>query len=471
MFENLAEKFAGKPKSNNLAMTPLINPCLGDPRKGDTTEEVSIQQKAKEILAAIEQCRQQQRQPTTTSDNNGNDGREEDNTTRRRVETPRRPEEDTTAVTEMAIAERQERGVLQLRRRSRRRFVVATTTVLACLLTVTTSLSHIVFTTLPFVAQQLQLVSSYTSWRQVERLQMIYNYSCQAGDYYQSYYRTTLEFYNNMTATPQAENIINVEETTATTAARTLPTLRAPKVQPLDDWRDVKDYLVDNLVKSHLYNFDYKEASCTVGAYHGTFNELRLPPATTPGENDDSESEEEIQSMIETHNMWSPYHYTHPGDNNPVRTYYLILEEDELKKWETTGRDDLQLSTWKSTTSKVYQHLHLFEHPRQNPYVEVALQRNLLHYYKRDGSRYLELENHSDALRDTNKFTTPTVIVSGCNYDYIIQMLTPHFYSNHLVDTTVVSGPDYVDCRHYICEEHVQLELREDNGVLAEGEA
>ena len=46
--------------------------------------------------------------------------------------------------------------------------------------------------------------------------------------------------------------------------------------------------------------------------------------------------------------------------------------------------------------------------------VEVVLQRNLLHYYKRDGSTYLELENHSDALRDMNKITTPTVIISGC---------------------------------------------------------
>ena len=223
----------------------------------------------------------------------------------------------------MAIAERQERGIRQVRRmRIRRRFVVATTTVLACLSTVTTPLSHIVFTTLPFVAQQLQVASNYVSWRQVERLQLIYNYSCQASDCYRSYYRTTLEFYNNMTATPQkTDDVINIEETTTTSAARSLPTLCAPKVQALDDWMDVKDYLVDNLVKSHFYNFDYKEASRTVGAYYSTFNELRLPPATTPVENEDSESEEEIQSMIQTHNMWSPYHYTHPGDNNPVRTF------------------------------------------------------------------------------------------------------------------------------------------------------
>ena len=44
----------------------------------------------------------------------------------------------------------------------------------------TTSLSHIVFTTLPFVAQHLQVAYNYLDWRQVERLQLVYNYSCQA---------------------------------------------------------------------------------------------------------------------------------------------------------------------------------------------------------------------------------------------------------------------------------------------------
>ena len=58
------------------------------------------------------------------------------------------------------------------------------------------------FTTLPFVAQQLQVASDYVSWRQVERLQLTYNYSCQAGDYYRSYYRTLLELYDNVTTTP-----------------------------------------------------------------------------------------------------------------------------------------------------------------------------------------------------------------------------------------------------------------------------
>ena len=119
-----------------------------------------------------------------------------------------------------------------------------------------------------------------------------------------------------------------------------------------------------------------------------------------------------------------------------------MIEDSELEKWETTGRSDLQLSTWKSTTSKVYQHLHLHEHPLQalnyvlsmvnnsmsttvvpvnerlhlvavNLYPEIVLGRNLLHYYKRDGADYMELEKHSDTLRDMTKFTTSTVIISG----------------------------------------------------------
>ena len=168
-----------------------------------------------------------------------------------------------------------------------------------------------------------------------------------------------------------------------------------------------------------------------------------------------------------------------------MKTYYIVLEGEELQKWQNSGKNDIKLSDWKATLTKVYQHLHLFEHPPVVPlqalnyvlslvansmstkvaplneplhlialnlYPEAVLQRNLMHYYKRDGASYLELENHSDALRDMNKFTTPTVIITastviitGCTYNYIVQTLTPHFFENHLVDTTVVSGPDYVD--------------------------
>ena len=290
------------------------------------------------------------------------------------------------------------------------------------------------------------------------------------------------------------QEIQHVEETTG--APTTLPPLRAPKTEILGDWHDVKGYLVDNLVKSHSY-YDYKEASKTVGAYYRTFSELLLPVATS-GENDETESEEKLQSMIQTHNMWSPYHWTTTEDPNPVKTYYITLDNSKLKKWQDSNRNDIRLSEWKSTTSKVYQHLHLFAHPLQalnyvlsmiansmsttvaplneqlhlvalNLFPEVALQRNLLHYYKRDGSNYLELENHSDALRDMNKFITPTVIISGCAYNYIVQMLTPRFFENHLVDTTVVSGPDYVDTTS-VKNMYVR-NYEKTTAVLAEGEA
>ena len=135
----------------------------------------------------------------------------------------------------------------------------------------------------------------------------------------------------------------------------------------------MKHYLADNLVKSHLYNFDYKEASRTIGAYYSQFNELRLPPTTDESE---SEGEEELQSMIQTHYLWSPFHYNYTADAKPPRTYYTVVEDSELEKWETTGRNDLTLSEWKSTTSKVFQHLHLHEHPLQALNYVIAMVNN-----------------------------------------------------------------------------------------------
>ena len=95
-----------------------------------------------------------------------------------------------------------------------------------------------------------------------------------------------------------------------------------------------------------------------------------------------------------------------------------------------------------TTIVPVNERLHLIA---VNLYPKTTVERNLLHYYRRDGTDYVELEKHSNALRDMTKFTTSTVIISGPTYDYVIQMMTPHFYSNHLIDTTVVSGPDYID--------------------------
>ena len=324
-------------------------------QEGDTTRETPLRQRAEEILASLRQRKQQWRQRqqqhrTTKEDDNDND--------RRRVEMPRRQGGDTTedmtrnttAENRLAIVERSERGELQVLRRRRRRLVVATTTtVLACLSTVTTSLSQFMFTTLPFVAQQLQVASNYVSWRQVERLQLIYNYSCQLGDYSWSYYRTTLELYHNMTTTPKKTTgeVIDVETTAAATPASSLPPLKAPTVEPLGHWKMVKGYLVNNLVQSHIYNYDYKEPSRTLCLYYAQFAELRLPAST----DSESESEEELQSMIETHNMWSPFHYSYVSEDNPTRTYYICVEDSP--NYLKQRLDEEETTTGEPTTTAV----------------------------------------------------------------------------------------------------------------------
>ena len=67
-----------------------------------------------------------------------------------------------------------------------------------------------------------------------------------------------------------------------------------------------------------------------------------------------------------------------------------------------------------------------------------------MEYYHRDGSEYKELENHSDALQGMDKFTTSTTVISGPDYNYVREMMTPAFYKNHLIDTTTISGPDHI---------------------------
>ena len=59
-----------------------------------------------------------------------------------------------------------------------------------------------------------------------------------------------LQLDSDVTTTPQ---VVDVEQESTTTAPTSLPTLSAPKVQILGDWHDVKDHLIDNLVKSHMY--------------------------------------------------------------------------------------------------------------------------------------------------------------------------------------------------------------------------
>ena len=362
----------------------------------------------------------------------------------------------------LAIVERPEMRELQVTRRRRRLVVATTTTLLACLSTATTSLSQFVFTTLPFVAQQLQVASNYISWRQVERLQVIYNYSRQLGDYSWSYY-------NNMTTTPQQQEaaVINVETTTS--PQNRLPPLKAPRIEPLGEWRAVRNYLINNLLHAHIYGFNYSEPSRTLGAYYAQFAELQLPSAS----DDDSDSEEEVASMVETHNMWSPFHYDYIQDsNNPPRTYYICVGESELRAWEDSHRTTLRLAGWKSTTSRVFQHIHLHEHPIEalnyivalihnsmsttlppwgerlfliafNLYPSTTTGRHLMEYYNREGSEYKELENHSDSLQGLDTFTTSTTVIGGPNYEYVRDMMTTAFYKRHLIDVTTISGPDH----------------------------
>ena len=56
-----------------------------------------------------------------------------------------------------------------------------------------------------------------------------------------------------------------------------------------------------------------------------------------------------------------------------MKTYYIILEGEELQSWQTTGRNDIKLSDWKATLTRVYQHLHLFEQPLQTLNYTVSL--------------------------------------------------------------------------------------------------
>ena len=177
----------------------------------------------------------------------------------------------------------------------------------------------------------------------------------------------------------------------------------------------------------------------------------------------------ELQSMIQTHRLWEPLHQTTEEGPDRVKTYYVVLDGEELRAWQDSGKKVMEISEWKQVLTRVYQHCHLFELPQQarnymvslvaaamstttipvneslhlvamNLYPHVVLQRNLLHTYKRSGGGYLELENHSDELRNMDGFNTPMVIITGCNYNYIAQMWTPRYFGNHLVDTTVIHG-------------------------------
>ena len=173
--------------------------------------------------------------------------------------------------------------------------------------------------------------------------------------------------------------------------------------------------------------------------------------------------------MIQTHRMWAPLHHTTGEGAEEVKTYYIVLDYEELEQYRKSVYNNTQIAEWKQVLTRVYQHYHLFEKPQQamdyvvslvaaamstatvpeneslrlvalNLYPHVVLQCNLLHTYKRSGSDYLEQENHSDALQNMDTFSTPTVTITGCTYNYSVQMLTPHFFEHHVLDTTTING-------------------------------
>ena len=84
---------------------------------------------------------------------------------------------------------------------------------------------------------------------------------------------------------------------------------------------------------------------------------------------------------------------------------------------------------------------------------------------------YLELENHSDVLRNMDGFTTPTVIITGRNYHYIVQMLTPHFFEHHLVDTTIIHGDLHAEVASLQVSSQKRYYQREGYYIHSEGEA
>ena len=65
-------------------------------------------------------------------------------------------------------------------------------------------------------------------------------------------------YYHNMTTTPKQDNtkkaddIIDVETTEVGPPTR-LPPLKAPTIEPLGEWKQVRNYLINNLAHSHVY--------------------------------------------------------------------------------------------------------------------------------------------------------------------------------------------------------------------------
>ena len=145
--------------------------------------------------------------------------------------------------------------------------------------------------------------------------------------------------------------------------------------------------------------------------------------------------------MIQTHRLWEQLRETRSTtEEGPdgVKTYYIVLDGEELRAWQDSGKKGDEISEWKQT-----QGLPTFHHLRTtaaSPQLRCEFGCCSHEFYYCAGERvttlgccqplptcgttaqptthlqevrsdYLELENHSDALRNMDTFTTPTVII------------------------------------------------------------
>ena len=101
----------------------------------------------------------------------------------------------------------------------RRRRAVCVTTTIAALSSFTTSLSHVLTSALPFVAQQLHAAASYVDYSQrqsvynySEHVQLTYNYSREICSWRRDYYnRTAALTTSTPTAATTGQVVVDVE--------------------------------------------------------------------------------------------------------------------------------------------------------------------------------------------------------------------------------------------------------------------
>ena len=165
------------------------------------------------------------------------------------------------------------------------------------------SLSYVLTSTLPFVAQQLHAVASYVDFSQLQR---VYKYSQQVQrtyNYSREIYSWGRDYYNMMavaaTTTPTTAAtgppvVVDVEAGTTTVSSMT-PSLQAPTNKPLKDAESIHDYMSQDIIQKHM-SFEYKMPSPMMVAYYNTFKHL-VPFGDTTSKHFDEAFMEILQSV------------------------------------------------------------------------------------------------------------------------------------------------------------------------------